>query len=305
MMMDPFKFLPPAPVVLFCKNSPPFKKVVMQSQPIPKNRLPRVKTLQGQLPPSLSQGENSSFYSMSVSINPALADLTEDNTSRRRVQPTRLKLGHLQDTPRKTARCATIGQEKTKETSSGDVEEVLMPSTTLEVTTSKGDIDQVATLAKPQADATADCFVIGCSHGHRRGPVCSGSSRIDLRHTQLPLKADIADKCQRLNEKKAALDAKTDTSVSTAELEILRKELKDLKEKVRVTKELICDKEASIARSQREAEGLKAELKTDLAEIRALNKQLVTGKDDDDKAEIVEVDHVRAGALRALETFLQ
>ncbi|KAK1631949.1 hypothetical protein QYE76_006264 [Lolium multiflorum] len=92
---------------------------------------------------------------------------------------------------------------------------------------------------------------------------------------------------------------------STVELEILRKELKDLEEKVRVTKELIYDKEASIARSQREAEGLKAELKTDLAEIRALNKQLVTGKDDDDKAEIAEVDHVRAGALRALETFLQ
>lgn len=46
--------------------------------------------------------------------------------------------------------------------------------------------------------------------------------RINLRHAQLPLKADIADKCQRLNEKKAALDAKTDTSVSTAELETLR-----------------------------------------------------------------------------------
>jgi chromosome segregation ATPase len=138
-----------------------------------------------------------------------------------------------------------------------------------------------------------------------RSRVQLARQRIDLRHTQLPLKADIADKCQRLNEKKAALDAKTDTSVNTAELEILRKELKDLEEQVRVTKELIYDKEASIARSQREAEGLKAELKTDLAEIRALNKQLVTGKDDDDKAEIVEVDHVRAGALRALETFLQ
>jgi hypothetical protein len=56
------------------------------------------------------------------------------------------------------------------------------------------------------------------------------------------------------------LDAKTDTSVSTAGLEILRKELKDLEEKVRVTKELICDKEASIACSQKEAEYLKAKL---------------------------------------------
>ena len=40
---------------------------------------------------------------------------------------------------------------QTDETSSGDVDEVLMPSTTLDVTTCKGDIDQVATLAKPQA----------------------------------------------------------------------------------------------------------------------------------------------------------
>src|SRR3954462_13711973 len=30
---SPFEFLPPAPVVLFCKNSPPLKKVMMQSQP--------------------------------------------------------------------------------------------------------------------------------------------------------------------------------------------------------------------------------------------------------------------------------
>src|SRR3954470_19991099 len=31
---SPFDFFPPAPVVLFCKNSPPLKKVVMQNQPI-------------------------------------------------------------------------------------------------------------------------------------------------------------------------------------------------------------------------------------------------------------------------------
>ncbi|KAK1612606.1 hypothetical protein QYE76_036279 [Lolium multiflorum] len=129
--------------------------------------------------------------------------------------------------------------------------------------------------------------------------------RIDLRHAQLPLKADIADKCQRLNEKKAALDAKTDISVSTTELETLRKELEDLEERVRATKQLISDKEALIARSQEEAEGLKAQLKTDLAEIRALNKQLVMGEDEDDEAEIAEVDRVRVDALRAFEAFLQ
>ncbi|KAK1604804.1 hypothetical protein QYE76_028477 [Lolium multiflorum] len=239
---------------------------------------------------------------------------------------------------------------QTDETSSGDVDEVLMPSTTLDVTTSKGDIDQVATLAKPQektpqpiASSSAVPMVLGegcdlsgllsfdpesiepapptardepspsviaaqlqrlkallsspietlvenseevknileeiqphvpmtlklpvVTLSAFRSRVQLARQRIDLRHAQLPLKADIADKCQRLNEKRAALDAKTDTSVSTAGLEILRKELKDLEEKVRVTKELICDKEASIACSQKEAEYLKAELKTGLAEI--------------------------------------
>nr|XP_051196659.1 uncharacterized protein LOC127309993 [Lolium perenne] len=123
-----------------------------------------------------------------------------------------------------------------------------------------------------------------------RSRVKLARQRIDLRHAQLPLKADIANKCQRLNEKKAALDAKTDTSISSTELETLRKELEDLEERVRVTKQLIQDKEALIAHSQEEAEGLKVELKTDLAEIRALNRQLVTGKDEDDEAKISEVD---------------
>ncbi|KAK1620877.1 hypothetical protein QYE76_026394 [Lolium multiflorum] len=102
----------------------------------------------------------------------------------------------------------------------------------------------------------------------------------------------------------SAYRCQNDTSVSTAELETLRKELEDLEERVRVTKQLISDKEALIARSQEEAEGLKAQLKTDLAEIRDLHKQLVTGKDEDDESEIAEVDRVRADALRAFEAFL-
>jgi Tfp pilus assembly protein PilO len=135
--------------------------------------------------------------------------------------------------------------------------------------------------------------------------VQSARQRITLRHTQLPLRADIADKCQRLNEKKAALDAKTDTSANSAELETLRKELETLEERVRVTKQLIQDKDTLIARSQEEAKGLTADLKTDLAEIRALSSQLVTGKDEDDEAEIAEVDRIRADALHALSAFLQ
>ncbi|KAK1670480.1 hypothetical protein QYE76_058639 [Lolium multiflorum] len=130
-----------------------------------------------------------------------------------------------------------------------------------------------------------------------RSRVKLARQRIDLCHAQVPLKADIADRCQRLNEKKAALDAKTDISVSSAELETLRKELEDLEERVRATKQLIQDKKALIAHSQEEAEGLKAQLKTDLAEIRALNKQLVTGKDEDDEAEISKVDRVCSPCL--------
>src|SRR3954467_10140954 len=52
---SPFEFFPPAPVVLFCKNSPPLRKVIMQKQPItpqsaskkpatPKSAAPRVPT---------------------------------------------------------------------------------------------------------------------------------------------------------------------------------------------------------------------------------------------------------------------
>ncbi|KAK1610386.1 hypothetical protein QYE76_034059 [Lolium multiflorum] len=117
--------------------------------------------------------------------------------------------------------------------------------------------------------------------------------RIGLRHAQLPLKADIADKCGGLMRKKQLWTQTTTPPQAPLNLEILRKELEDLEERVRVTKQLIQDKEALIARSHEEAEGLKAELKTDLAEIRALNKQLVTGQDEDDEAEIAEVDRVR------------
>ncbi|KAK1665222.1 hypothetical protein QYE76_053381 [Lolium multiflorum] len=268
---------------------------------------------------------------------------------------------------RKTPQTSSSDQElsNTDDTSSGEVKEVVMPSTTLDLATSKGGVDKAAILAMPSAEtqepiapSSAAPMVLGKGYdlsnlltfdpefiepsakaSEESGPSATHSQlqqlkallsslvetlvedtegiksiledlqphlpRIGLRHAQLPLKADIADKCQRLNEKKAALDAKTDTSISTAELEILRKELADLEERVRVTKQLIQDKEALIARSHEEAEGLKAELKTDLAKIRALNKQLVTGQDEDDEAEIAEVDRVRASALRALEAFLR
>ncbi|KAK1670846.1 hypothetical protein QYE76_059005 [Lolium multiflorum] len=109
----------------------------------------------------------------------------------------------------------------------------------------------------------------------------------------------------RLNEKKAALDAKTAASTHSARLETLRRELEDLERRARETKQLIEDEESLIARSQEEAQGLTADLKTDLAEIRALSSQLVMGKDEDDEVEIAEVDRIRADALHALNAFLQ
>jgi hypothetical protein len=38
--------------------------------------------------------------------------------------------------------------------------------------------------------------------------------------------------CQLINNKKTALDAKTDTSVSSQRLELLERELEDLRERV-------------------------------------------------------------------------
>ncbi|KAK1645770.1 hypothetical protein QYE76_063575 [Lolium multiflorum] len=117
--------------------------------------------------------------------------------------------------------------------------------------------------------------------------------------------SDFIKKCQRLNEKKAALDAKTATSTHSVRLETLRKELEDLEKRARETKRLIQDEESLIARSQEEAQGLTADLKTDLAEIRALSSQLVMGRDEDDEVEIAEVDRIRADALHALNAFLR
>jgi hypothetical protein len=45
-----------------------------------------------------------------------------------------------------------------------------------------------------------------------RAKVEKARQRIEARRSQAPLKADIAERCRLLNKKKAALDAKTDTS---------------------------------------------------------------------------------------------
>ena len=101
------------------------------------------------------------------------------------------------------------------------------------------------------------------------------------------------------------MDAKADTSAHTRKLESLKKELENLEEKVRATKQLIQDEEAFIVHSQQEAENLTVQLKTELAELSTLRKQIVTGKDKDDEVVIAKADRVRVDAIRAIEAFLQ
>jgi hypothetical protein len=64
------------------------------------------------------------------------------------------------------------------------------------------------------------------------------------------LKADIAERCRVVIDKKAALDAKTDTSASTQKLELLERDLEDLKERLRATERLIQDEKNLIASSK-------------------------------------------------------
>jgi hypothetical protein len=89
-----------------------------------------------------------------------------------------------------------------------------------------------------------------------RAKVEKAHHRIEARHSQASLKADIAKRCRLVNDKKAALDAKTDTYASSRRLELLEKELEDLKERVRATERLIQDEKNLIASSKQEAEDL-------------------------------------------------
>jgi hypothetical protein len=63
-----------------------------------------------------------------------------------------------------------------------------------------------------------------------RAKVEKAHRRIEARRSQASLKANIAERCRLVNDKKATLDAKTDTSVSSQRLELLERELEDFKE---------------------------------------------------------------------------
>jgi uncharacterized protein involved in exopolysaccharide biosynthesis len=119
------------------------------------------------------------------------------------------------------------------------------------------------------------------------------------------LKANIAERCRLVNNKKAALDAKTDTSTSSQRLELLERELEDLKERVREIERLIQDERNLIASSKQEAEDLTTQLKIELVELSTLSRQIVLGEDKDDEAAIAEADRVRLKAIATIDEFLQ
>jgi predicted nucleic acid-binding Zn-ribbon protein len=119
------------------------------------------------------------------------------------------------------------------------------------------------------------------------------------------LKANIAERCWLVNDKKGSLDAKTDTSTSSQRVELLERELEDLKERVRATERLIQDEKNIIASSKQEAEDLTIQLKTELAELSTLSWQIVLGEDKDDEAAIAEADHVHLEAIATIDEFLQ
>jgi hypothetical protein len=130
-----------------------------------------------------------------------------------------------------------------------------------------------------------------------RARVAQARHRIETRRSQTPLKANIAERCRSVNEKKAVLDAKADTSVHTQWLLLLEKELENVKRRIQEEKDLI-------ASSKREAEALTAQLKVDLAELSALSKQVVPGVDEEDEAVIAEADRVHLEAIAAIDEFL-
>ena len=127
---------------------------------------------------------------------------------------------------------------------------------------------------------------------------------MEARRSQTSLKADITQKCKALNQKKATLDIKADVSANTNRLNLLKKELAELEEKVRTTKELIQAEETSIANSKQETQEITKQIQAEFAEISTLSRQIVTGDDKDDEAIIARADAVRTEAIHAIEEFL-
>jgi len=137
-----------------------------------------------------------------------------------------------------------------------------------------------------------------------RAEVKAAQQRIEARHSQASLKADITQRCRTLNQKKATLDAKADISANITRLDLLEKELAGLEEKVRITQKLIQEDKASIANSKREAQEMTEQIRAEFAEISTLSRQIVTGDDKDDEVIIARAAAVRTEAIHAIDEFL-
>jgi predicted nucleic acid-binding Zn-ribbon protein len=74
---------------------------------------------------------------------------------------------------------------------------------------------------------------------------------------------------------------------------------------LKATERLIQDEKNLIASSKQEVEDLTTQLKTELAELSALSRQIISGEDKDDEAAIAEADYVRLEAIAAINEFLQ
>ena len=134
--------------------------------------------------------------------------------------------------------------------------------------------------------------------------VNKAQQRMEARRSQASLKADITQKCKALNQKKATLDIKADVSANMNRLDLLKKELAELEQKVRTTKELIQAEETSIANSKQETQEIAEQIQAEFAEISTLSRQIVTGDDKDDEAIIARADSVRTEAIHAIEEFM-
>jgi hypothetical protein len=84
----------------------------------------------------------------------------------------------------------------------------------------------------------------------------------------------------------------------------LEKELEDLEECVRVTQQLIQDEKPSIPNSKQEIEALTTQLRLKFSDLRTLSRQIVAGKDMDDRADIIEADRIRVEAIQVVDDFL-
>ena len=127
---------------------------------------------------------------------------------------------------------------------------------------------------------------------------------MEARRSQASLKADITQKCKALNQKKATLDIKADVSANMNRLDLLKKELAGLEEKVRTTKELIQAEEASIANSKQETQEIAEQIHAEFVEISTLRRQIVTCDGKIDEAIIARADTVRTEAIHTIEEFL-